>query len=143
LTDWPGLSVGRDERLGAATLVTAPVRELVRVHPARLTVQLLVATNLAVPVVPGARLTAVGLAVIFGFGVEHAVANSGRASVGAVPLPEHASAAGSSREAIVTVRINGSLRTDFGGETKSEPEGTAWYWKRQFRVITSSVHLAA
>jgi len=105
MTDWPGLSVGREDRLGAATLVTAPVRELVRVHPTRLVVQLLAATNLAVPVVPGARVTTVGLAVIFGFGVEHAVANSAPASVGAVSLPEHASAAGSNRATIVRVRI--------------------------------------
>ena len=49
-----------------------------------------VATNVVVPLAPGARVTAVGAAVIFGFGVEHAVANSGDASVGAVSLPEHA-----------------------------------------------------
>jgi hypothetical protein len=85
--------------------VTTPVRELVRVQPTRLVLQLLAAMNLAVALVPGARVTAVGLAVIFGFGVAHAVANSGPASVGAVSWPEHASAAGSNRDAIVTVRI--------------------------------------
>jgi hypothetical protein len=66
------------------------VRELVRVHPTRVLVQVFVATNVVVPLALGARVTAVGVAVILGFGVEHAVANSGEASVGAVSLPEHA-----------------------------------------------------
>jgi hypothetical protein len=86
--------------------MTAPVRELVRVHPTRLTEQLFVATNFVELFAPAGRVTAVGLAVILGFGVEHAVANSGRTSVGEVSLsPEHASAVGSNIATIVRVRI--------------------------------------
>ena len=97
--------MGRDERLGALTLVTAPVRELVSVQPTRLTVQLFFATNLVEPLVPGGTVTAVGLAVNFGLGNAHAVASSGPASVGEVSLPEQASAAESNRDAIIGMRI--------------------------------------
>jgi hypothetical protein len=65
--------------------------------------------NFTDPTVLGNQVTVLGLAVIFGLGVEQATAKSGRSSVGEGSLPEQASAEDSIRESMVRVRIVASF----------------------------------
>jgi hypothetical protein len=92
-TKAPGSRGGNMVRLGVPTRVTASVRELVRVHPFSRLAQLFFTMKLAVLLVLGGLVTTVGLAVIRGFAVAQAIANSGDASVGKVSLPEQPRAA--------------------------------------------------
>jgi hypothetical protein len=107
VADAPGTNVPSVAGLGLPTAVTTPVRELVRLNPFTFVVQSFFTMNLVEPVLFGDLVTEVGLAVIVTLG--HAIANSGRTSVGEGSRPEQASAAGSSRESIVRGRIGASF----------------------------------
>jgi hypothetical protein len=91
---------------GVSTEVTAPVRELVKLHPSKLVVQLFFTLNFAKRPEPCAGAKAgVGLAIVGRAGEQFSV-NWGRTSVGEESPPEHAATADSNKDRQACVRID-------------------------------------
>ena len=88
-TEAPGANVGRSTMLGAPTDATAPVREVLAIHPPMETEQLLVTMNLGELLVFRGLVVAGGFETVSRGGTQFTV-NSGFSPVGELSLEEQA-----------------------------------------------------
>jgi hypothetical protein len=115
----PGARLGRLTMLGAPTDATAPVREVLAVHPPRGTEHPLLTMNLVELLVFRGLVTAGGFETASRGGTQFSV-NSGLSPVGELSFEEQAANADSSTASGAKVRMNVSWRDLRGGPAVRE-----------------------